>query len=528
MKKILIVEDDSVSAQLCKSILGRQFEVVLVSTANQALDVLAGKNPFDLILLDIGLPDMDGYALCQAVREKKLAEGVPIIFITGRTASEDEEQGFRVGAVDYIRKPLSPYVLRARVNARLGEFGLLDAEASEQGDKRVRMRERLSEFEKSFSTAQGDGKSSRLYIINLTPLEKLFASRWEKVQHKVVFIVETMVSSSLGKGEAYKYFGDNIFAVIYPSLGPAEGKVRAGALCENICKKLLGEEFEAGRGGQAIVDEMQLLGREAETPAGGGTQTGGQDPQIAYRHILDSVQMEYLPIWNPEFRHVDGYRVSFRREFHGRSLFGKSVLQGGGTDPLWPGLYEKMFADITGKLNDVQGKTPYVIVTIHTDSLMNREFLDVIKIAATSGSFRKRIRIEIVGLDDDISMNRLYGILSAIGSFCDSLMVRISPDSPISHEIKMLGVNTIGLNFSDVHRSGLGRRASYVVASHFAKKSASLGFNNYVWDVDTIPDFQVMMATHFKSIGGKVIGPSVEAPAGVRPLAQANILKPVA
>ncbi|MBI5310210.1 MAG: response regulator transcription factor [Actinobacteria bacterium] len=119
-KRILIVEDEFNIADLLKAYLERDgFEVQWVTTGEQALDELA-RLAVDLIVLDIGLPGMDGFEVCRRVRART---SVPILMLTAREDEIDRVAGLESGADDYVVKPFSPRELVARVKAILRRSG---------------------------------------------------------------------------------------------------------------------------------------------------------------------------------------------------------------------------------------------------------------------------------------------------------------------------------------------------------------------------------------------------------------------
>lgn len=117
--RILIVDDMPINIDLMKSILSkRNYQVV--AARNGASAILKAKaNRFDLILLDIILPDINGFEVCQAIKENNRNASTPIIFLTGQRDNDSLVKGFRLGAVDYILKPFSEEELLARVHLHL-------------------------------------------------------------------------------------------------------------------------------------------------------------------------------------------------------------------------------------------------------------------------------------------------------------------------------------------------------------------------------------------------------------------------
>ena len=105
-KRVLIVEDEESLLKLETILLTvKGYEVSGACTGNDALEKLSGDETFDLILLDIMLPDIDGYEICRRVREHPRHAGTPVIMLTGRKSSEDQKRGATCGADAYLTKP---------------------------------------------------------------------------------------------------------------------------------------------------------------------------------------------------------------------------------------------------------------------------------------------------------------------------------------------------------------------------------------------------------------------------------------
>ncbi len=119
---ILVVDDTSENVDLLNSILSSQYRVRIALDGEKALRIVYSDDPPDLILLDIVMPGLSGYDVCRRVRANPDRRRIPIIFVTGRSSIEDEELGFSLGAVDYITKPVSPPIVRARVRTHLALY----------------------------------------------------------------------------------------------------------------------------------------------------------------------------------------------------------------------------------------------------------------------------------------------------------------------------------------------------------------------------------------------------------------------
>ena len=115
--KILLVDDDPKNLQVAMSIL-KEYNVIYAQSGEKALELLS-KNKFDLILLDVVMPIMDGYSVCLKIKENEKTKKIPIIFLTVKDDEKDIVKGFDLGAVDYIIKPFHSHVLLKRVGLHL-------------------------------------------------------------------------------------------------------------------------------------------------------------------------------------------------------------------------------------------------------------------------------------------------------------------------------------------------------------------------------------------------------------------------
>jgi serine phosphatase RsbU (regulator of sigma subunit) len=116
---LLLVDDDPENIQVVHSILKDQYKVRVAMNGPKALDLARVDPPPDLILLDVMMPQMDGYEVCGCLKADQRTRDIPIIFLTGKTEVTDETRGFEVGAVDYIHKPYSPPIVTARVRTHI-------------------------------------------------------------------------------------------------------------------------------------------------------------------------------------------------------------------------------------------------------------------------------------------------------------------------------------------------------------------------------------------------------------------------
>jgi len=140
--RILIVDDENTNITVLTDILESKYIVQVAKNGIKAIDI-AKESPPDLILLDIIMPEMDGYEVCKILKSNSCTINIPIIFITSITDYEDEVKGLRLGAVDYITKPFFPDVVQTRVKTHL-DLKLYSDEMEKLVEERTRQLETRS------------------------------------------------------------------------------------------------------------------------------------------------------------------------------------------------------------------------------------------------------------------------------------------------------------------------------------------------------------------------------------------------
>lgn len=117
--KILIVDDAPPNIKLLGHALREEFRVAVALDGESTLEIALSEDPPDLVLLDIVMPGMDGYEVCRKLKEYPETRDIPVIFISSRDQVEDEAKGLAIGAVDYITKPFSLPIVKARLRTHL-------------------------------------------------------------------------------------------------------------------------------------------------------------------------------------------------------------------------------------------------------------------------------------------------------------------------------------------------------------------------------------------------------------------------
>lgn len=116
---VLIVDDTPDNITLLSALLKDIYRIKIATNGVKALHIAATSPAPDLILLDVMMPEMDGYETCRRLKENPMTDDIPIIFLTAKSQVSDEEMGLKLGAVDYISKPISPPIVLARVATQL-------------------------------------------------------------------------------------------------------------------------------------------------------------------------------------------------------------------------------------------------------------------------------------------------------------------------------------------------------------------------------------------------------------------------
>ena len=140
-EKILVVDDTPENLDVVKGILNEDYTLFLAVNGNLALKIAKAQMP-DLILLDIMMPEIDGYEVLRRLKQDEEINSIPVIFLTAKTEIEDERKGLELGAVDYIMKPISPPILSARIRTQL-RLKKINQELVNEIHERMRVQEML-------------------------------------------------------------------------------------------------------------------------------------------------------------------------------------------------------------------------------------------------------------------------------------------------------------------------------------------------------------------------------------------------
>jgi diguanylate cyclase (GGDEF)-like protein len=159
--RILIVDDEKMNLRVLAELLKDEYAVILAKNGEQALKHARDKIPPDLILLDVVMPEMGGHEVIKQLKDDDRTQNIPVIFVTALGATEEEELGLKLGAVDYIAKPFSPPIVKMRVRNHLRfvhQYKLLEQMVHLDGLTEIPNRRR---FEDVFAKESGRAARNR-------------------------------------------------------------------------------------------------------------------------------------------------------------------------------------------------------------------------------------------------------------------------------------------------------------------------------------------------------------------------------
>lgn len=198
---ILLVDDDNTNLKILSNLLNDKYDLRIAKNGQQAIDLVSrGKIP-DLILLDIVMPDIDGYSICEFFKSKEDTKEIPIIFISSMNNFENEEKGLKLGAVDYITKPFVPSIVLSRVNTHLKVSNYLK-EIKKLYEESILMNKRLEEANLKLNEL-----SLMDELIDI-PNRRSFNKKI-KFEYKKAILEEKPISLILIDIDFFKRFNDN-------------------------------------------------------------------------------------------------------------------------------------------------------------------------------------------------------------------------------------------------------------------------------------------------------------------------------
>ena len=168
---VLIVDDMTTNLMLMSDLLEDDYNIKLAKNGQEALDIANSSNDIDIILLDVILPDIDGYEICKELKNNNKTKNIPVIFVTAKDSEADEEYGLNLGAIDYIIKPFNKSIVKLRVKNHLEmklKNDMLEELSMHDGLTHIPNRRYFDEtFETTYKDAQRSKKAFALMMIDI-------------------------------------------------------------------------------------------------------------------------------------------------------------------------------------------------------------------------------------------------------------------------------------------------------------------------------------------------------------------------
>ncbi|MDR0707920.1 MAG: response regulator [Treponema sp.] len=196
-KTIMIVDDSIANLKIGKNALMSFYNVFTVPSAKKMFELLERNKPA-LILLDIDMPDMDGYEAIKLLKENPDTLKIPVIFLTGKSEIEDEVKGLTLGAIDYISKPFSPFILRKRVEAHIlvnSQQEVLEKQQKELQDFNDNLQNLVAEKTKTVVELQNAVLKTMADIVDCR--DDVTGGHNERVQAYLKILVESLIERKL-------------------------------------------------------------------------------------------------------------------------------------------------------------------------------------------------------------------------------------------------------------------------------------------------------------------------------------------
>lgn len=167
---ILIVDDMTTNILILSDLLKNDYSIKVAKTGAKAIEI-ANTQDIDLILLDIEMPQLNGYEVCKILKESQKTKNIPIIFVTAKNSEADEEVGLNLGAIDYITKPFSKTIVKLRIKNHIKlkeKTDLLEQLSMYDGLTNIKNRRFFDEiFEKTFNDVKREKTNLALMMIDI-------------------------------------------------------------------------------------------------------------------------------------------------------------------------------------------------------------------------------------------------------------------------------------------------------------------------------------------------------------------------
>lgn len=245
-QKVLIADDDGINRQVLATLLKPEYVVLLAKSGEQAIERAQRHQP-DLVLLDVMLPDMDGYEVLRRLRADPATAHIEVIFITGMGRPEDEAKGLKLGAADYITKPFNTTVVMARVATHLQvvrQRRMLEHLAHIDGLTELANRRRFDEmYENEWQRAQRHGHALSVALLDIDCFKQFNDHYGHPAGDRALRAVARVASNAMRRpcDVAARYGGEEL-VVLMPETDAAQGLYVAEGIRQAVAQLLIPHE----------------------------------------------------------------------------------------------------------------------------------------------------------------------------------------------------------------------------------------------------------------------------------------------
>ena len=248
---LLIVDDEKQNRTLLTELLQDDYQIILAKNGMQALERAQERAP-DLILLDVLMPEMDGYAVIRALKENDATRNIPVIFISALDSPSDEERGFELGAVDYITKPFHPAIVRVRVRTHLQlvhQRRLLEQLALIDSLTEIPNRRRFTEiYEQEWRRCRRSTTPLSLMVLDVDQFKTFNDSFGHAAGDTVLKRIAQTIAAALNReGDFVARYGGEEFVVLLPEVDAAGAQVIAEKIRAQVEAQHIAQAPASGR-----------------------------------------------------------------------------------------------------------------------------------------------------------------------------------------------------------------------------------------------------------------------------------------
>jgi len=228
---VLIVDDVEQNVQILARVLNNDYDIKTATNGQRALELIRKKPYPDLILLDVNMPVMGGYEVLKELQVDSAHEMFPVIFITSNDTEANEEEGLRLGAVDYIKKPIRPAIVKARVKTHITlkkqrDKLLFDA-VHDQLTGLYNRKHLIDEGERKFSRAFRQDDKLSLIMVDIDHFKAINDTYGHLVGDKVLIQIATVLACDNRYEDFSARFGGEEFIVVLDGCSADSAKMKA-------------------------------------------------------------------------------------------------------------------------------------------------------------------------------------------------------------------------------------------------------------------------------------------------------------